>query len=384
MDDPPVEPKRQSLYTPSPFREAKRSKSEEQEAEGQVPVVPPRALSYIGDQLADLKDLSDDFNSQQSQVRWLLWQTAERQRQEASTKISVKNWWKYELKGNKEHYLLEDHRKHLFEHYAKEAGVPDKKQQSFQYSNYMGKRLSPFCVIDVGDARTRMQILEHMKSNHGSKINEWIADSMKTDMAALPTDKFNKTGVNGKLVFEPMIATFDKLQSIPLKIAMSTIAELRPDLSWSKNWAQHTLYVPDAQGGTDTYLVWCAMDHLHGKCDIYFNEGQFDKQQFKECFQKHEYTLLAQKGWGKGKGRVLSTAGSLSKEEMIDPNGAFMDQIGLSSKSSNASSSKTYTSALEKATKSEVPFRMKVRPLAGTDFVKTYNSHLHHLLSRWS
>ena len=61
-----------------------------------------------------------------------------------------------------------------------------------------------------------------------------------------------------------------------------------------------------------------------------------------------------------------------------------MDQIGLSSKSSNASSSKTYTSALEKATKSEVPFRMKVRPLAGTDFVKTYNSHLHHLLSRWS
>eukprot|EP00435_Cladocopium_sp_Y103_P008911 s4002_g2.t1 len=229
-EDPPDPSKGQSLYSPSPFRDAKRSKSEEKNdrIDGPIaePNVQPRSLNYIGDQLADLKDLSDDFCRQQSQVRWLLWQTAEKQRQEASTKISVKNWWKYEM-NYEDYYLLEKHRKVVFQHYATEAGVPVDKQTSFSYSNYLGRNLSPFCVVDFGDAKTRLQIINPMKKNYGNKVTEWVSDSIQTIMAGLTSDKANKPGVNGKLTFEPLISTFDKLQSIPLKIAMSTVAELR-------------------------------------------------------------------------------------------------------------------------------------------------------------
>ena len=60
----------------------------------------PRA--NIGDILKDLKDLSDYFSQQQAQTRWPLWQTAEKQRQEASTKVSIKNWRKYDLRASRD------------------------------------------------------------------------------------------------------------------------------------------------------------------------------------------------------------------------------------------------------------------------------------------
>eukprot|EP00435_Cladocopium_sp_Y103_P062149 s999_g23.t1 len=203
-------------------------------------------------------------------------------------------------------------------------------------------------------------------------------------MAGLTSDKANKPGVNGKLTFEPLISTFDKLRSIPLKIAMSTVAELLPDLTWAKNWSQHTIYVPTDPGETSKYLVWCAMDHLHGKRNVFFNEEEFDKRMFRECFQKHEYTLLAQKGWGKGKGKTVNMANSLSKAEVLDPNGSFMEQIGLTAKGSSKSGSRLYTNVLERTTKAELPFRMYIRPLASTEFIKTYNDHLYHFLTRWA
>ena len=79
--------KRQSLYTPSPHRDMKRPKSEEPDARMRQPEIETAATeprANIGDILKDLKDLSDDFSQQQAQTRWLLWQTAEKQRQEAS------------------------------------------------------------------------------------------------------------------------------------------------------------------------------------------------------------------------------------------------------------------------------------------------------------
>ena len=185
--------------------------------------------TQIRDLLNDIKDLSDDLSQQQSQVRWLLTQTAEKQRQECFTKISVKNWWKYTLSSNKDFQTIELHRSELVEFYAKEAGVDENKLKCFHYSNFIGKNLSPFCVVDCQDARTRSQILDYMRQSHNSKVKEWT-ESAQATISALQTDRQNKTGINGVLVWEPLISTFDKLQSMPLKIAMSAVSELLPDL----------------------------------------------------------------------------------------------------------------------------------------------------------
>lgn len=226
------------LYTPSPYRDAKRSKSEEhddrKDAPRAEPDVQPRSLSHIGDQLAALKDLSDDFCQQQAQVRWILWQTAKRQRQEASTRISVKNWWKYDMKKYDDYYLLENHR---MEHHAAEAGVPVDKQISFSYSNYLGRNLSPFSVVDVGDAKIRFQIMEHMKKNHGNKIAEWAPDSIQTTMAGLTSDK--KTRSQWKACLRTAHFCLWQAPEHPLEDCDAHGRELRPDLAWTKNWSQH-------------------------------------------------------------------------------------------------------------------------------------------------
>ena len=234
------QPKRHSMYTPPPGRETKRTKSEEamRQPDFDEELVQSKTM---GDIMTDLQSLSDDFSQQESQVRYLLWQTAERQRQEASSKISVKNWWKYEPQGNKDYYMLESHRKALVQYYAMEAGSSEDKLRAFSYSNYMGRNLSPFCVVDVGDARTRQVFLEHMKKTHSNRVTEWIAQEQQEGLKTLKTDRSNKADVNGKLVFEPMIATFDKIQSVPLKLAMATVSELRPDLTWQKDWQHNTV-----------------------------------------------------------------------------------------------------------------------------------------------
>ena len=67
-------------------------------------------------------------------------------------------------------------------------------------------------------------MLDHMKQTHGGKVTEWTPTSFQADMAGLTSDRSNRQGINGKLVFEPLISTFDKLQSVPLKLAMASVA----------------------------------------------------------------------------------------------------------------------------------------------------------------
>ena len=122
MDEDDPRFKRQSLYTPPPGRDTKRSKSEESMRQHNLDeeLLQDSPSKQIGDVLHDLKDMTDDFNQQQAQVRFLIWQCAERQRQEASTKISIKNWWKYELQDSRDYFAMESHRQSLIEFYAKE------------------------------------------------------------------------------------------------------------------------------------------------------------------------------------------------------------------------------------------------------------------------
>ena len=98
--------------------------------------------------------------------------------------------------------------------------------------------------------------------------------------------------------------------------------------------------MPNEQGDTSKYLVWCAIDHLHGKCSVFFNGEEFSKKMFQDCFQKHEYILLAQKGWGKGKRKTMNMVNSLSKAEVLDPNGSFMEPCGLTAKGASKSGSR--------------------------------------------
>ena len=66
---------------------------------------------------------------------------------------------------------MELHRRELVEFYAKEAGVDENKLKCFHYSNYIGKSLSPFCVVDCQDARTRSQILDYVRQSVPSAGN---------------------------------------------------------------------------------------------------------------------------------------------------------------------------------------------------------------------
>ena len=379
-------PKRQSLYTPPKGREPKRSKSEDSMHQRSLDdeLVAERSSLQIGDVLSDLKDLCDDFNQQQAQVRFLIWQCAEHQRQEASTKISIKNWWKYDVKRNRDYYTLENHRQAVVEHYAKEAGIADGKMKSFQYSNYIGRNLSPFCVVDVGDARTRQAFLEHMKMQYTNKTKEWVDPTMRAEIDNRSSDHYSKSGVNGVLVFEPMIATFDKIQSVPLKLIMGVISELKPDLTWKKDWAQNTVFIPDAQGGVDTYVAWRALDHLHGRGIVYINEELFERRVFRETLVRHELSWLSGKGFGKGKGKAVSTVGILTQDEAMNPEGSFMEQIGHARRSDGKGKRNGYNTSAEKALKAELPFRLEVQGLPASEFVKTYNQHVYRLLTRWS
>ena len=213
-------------------------------------------------------------------------------------------------------------------------------------------------------------------------MKEWTAEPLKQEMGGLASDNGNKTGVNGTLTWEPMISTFDKLQSVPLKLAMATIAELRPDLSWSKDWLRNTVFLTNPDGSFQSYLAWCAIDHLHGKCTVYFNEDEFERLGFKKTMEQHEFLSQAKKGWGKGKGKTIVTAKSMTQADVMDPDGTFLAQIGLS-KSAGKGTSNPYSYTMDKAMKTENPFRLATKALKSEEFDKVYNEHLYRLLTRW-
>lgn len=129
-------------------------------------------------------------------------------------------------------------------------------------------------------------------------------------------------------MFEPLISTFDKLQSAPLKLAMASVAEIRPDISWKKDWQQQTMFIPDEEGLPSPYLVWVAVDHLHGLARVYYNEDILDPPQFRDALKRHELAHAARKGWGKGKSKSSANFGDVGQGGIT---GSFLDLLGLGS-----------------------------------------------------
>ena len=74
---------------------------------------------------------------------------------------------------------LQNYRGVIVEHFATEAGISASKQRTFT------------CT----------------KQTHGGKVTEWTPTSFQADMAGLTSDRSNRQGINGKLVFEPLIST---------------------------------------------------------------------------------------------------------------------------------------------------------------------------------
>ena len=198
----------------------------------------------------------------------------------------------------------------------------------------------------------------------------------------MTNDRSNKSGTNGTLVFEPLISTFDKLQTVPLKLAMAVISELRPDLTWKKDWQQQTVYIPTSSGDVGQYLVWCAIDHLDGRCLLFYNEELFDATLFSETLRRHEMAQEARKGWGKNKGKILTNIGGKSRDEVLDPTGPFLEMIGLGK--GGKGSRNAHSAAGEKATKAGLPFRIETKAIGSADFGKKYDELLYRLLNRWS
>ena len=148
----------------------------------------------------------------------------------------------------------------------------------------------------------------------------------------------------------------------------------------------HTVYTEDNLGNVQKYLVWCAIDHLHGRRTIFYNAEEFDKH-FQDVLTKHEFSYTATKGWGKGRGKVATSASSMAQAEAMNPEGSFLEQLGLKkgdSKGKAGTSTYAHGSVMARAVKSELPFRISVRAIQPEEFNKTYNEHLYRLLTRWS
>ena len=110
---------------------------------------------------------------------------------------------------------------------------------------------------------------------------------------------------------------------------MAVVSEALPDVDWKKDWVNHTIYIADQQGGVAEYLVWAALDHLHGRATLYYNKDRFDKKAFKDAVERHELAMTANKGWGKGKGKALNSVRNLTPAEVADASGSFLEQVGL-------------------------------------------------------
>ena len=106
--------------------QSKRGKSEEKE-------VQPHELKFEDDRMEAhaaikdivdaVKDVKEDVRGQRNQLAHLLYTQVDRQRSESSTKLLLKNFWKYSEATSQT--LLQSHRETIFQWIAKEAGLSD-------------------------------------------------------------------------------------------------------------------------------------------------------------------------------------------------------------------------------------------------------------------
>ena len=102
-----------SVETPA---QSKRGKSEEKEVQPQELKFEDdsvNAYAVIKDIVDAVKDLKEDVRGQRNQLAHLLYTQVDRQRSESSTKLILKNFWKYSEATSQT--LLQPHRETIFQ-----------------------------------------------------------------------------------------------------------------------------------------------------------------------------------------------------------------------------------------------------------------------------
>ena len=149
---------------------------------------------------------------------------------------------------------------------------------------------------------------------------------MQAEIGVMKSDRYNKTGVNGMLVFEPMITTFDKIQSIPLKLVMSVISEMRPDLTWKKTGHTTQCSSGHTWGSGDIPRLVCFRPpawEMHRLCQRKgcltegFPTGAHSSRGFPDVSER----------LGKNRSKTLATVGNVTRDDALNPEGSFMEQI---------------------------------------------------------
>ena len=72
---------------------------------------------------------------------------------------------------------------------------------------------------------------------------------------------------------------------------------------------------------------------------------------FKDAITKYEFEMTAKKGWEKGKAKTLNAARDISRDEAMDPQASFMEQIGMGKGQNGKGVKNGYTMAMDKSHK---------------------------------
>ncbi|CAE7598351.1 unnamed protein product [Symbiodinium natans] len=319
--------------------------------------------NQVNDILDDIRDLKDQMKSAQSQLAYLLYSEADRQRAAVAGKLMVKNWWQYMETNHQGKSLLMEHRETMINAIAIEAGINERDIARFKFEHRRGKQLSPFTMVDTGNYALKQQMLESISQKYDRKgIKEWT----NTKLSQLQSGS-NKDSVNGMIKFEPCIAAFDRMQTEPLKAIMTVITKMTPNLQWKHSWKHLTIQNTE----TGEYIAWLAYDHLEGFAKIYVNKNLYSARAFEEEFLTAYGNIMSRKVIGnKGKGKGSAAEGVLTASD-------FLKAVGLTPEGKGS-----YMRVSTWTLRTKVPFIFEVTSIANEEFGQKYDDHLNRIAKR--
>ena len=319
--------------------------------------------NQIHDILDDIRDLKDQMKSSQSQLAFLLYNEADRQRSAVAGKVMVKNWWQYNDPNEQGKHLLMEHRETMINAIAVEAGFSEKEITRFRFEHRRGKQLSPFTMVDLGDFALKQQLLESVNQKYDKKgIKEYSNEKLNHLQSGN-----NKDSVNGTIKIEPCISAFDRMQTEPLKAIMAVITKMTPTLQWKHSWKHLTIQNTDS----GEYIAWLAYDHLEGMAKIYVNSTFYSARAFEDEFIAAYGNIMSRKVIGnKGKGKGNAAEGVLTT-------GDFLKAVGLTPEGKGS-----YVKVSTLTLKTKVPFIFDVRAIKNDEFGQKYDEHLNRIAKR--
>ena len=319
--------------------------------------------NQIHDILDDIRDLKDQMKSSQSQLAFLLYNEADRQRSAVAGKVMVKNWWQYNDPNEQGKHLLMEHRETMINAIAVEAGFSEKEITRFRFEHRRGKQLSPFTMVDLGDFALKQQLLESVNQKYDKKgIKEYSNEKLNHLQSGN-----NKDSVNGTIKIEPCISAFDRMQTEPLKAIMAVITKMTPTLQWKHSWKHVTIQNTDS----GEYIAWLAYDHLEGMAKIYVNSTFYSARAFEDEFIAAYGNIMSRKVIGnKGKGKGNAAEGVLTT-------GDFLKAVGLTPEGKGS-----YVKVSTLTLKIKVPFIFDVRAIKNDEFGQKYDEHLNRIAKR--